>query len=165
MRRGGPWAQRPSPKYPLPTSDDKPSQISLQTWAWIFSKRFVCSRTLIYLNKLRKQMLKNPCYVFLFIFSLRTAGRTGKERALFLSTIQGRRDSGVWGCLSLCTRTTWMCHLHEAPFHLEASLDWAMTGGPWSEVAGPPVSWVTQQNTVLCCVLGISKHIKKFCLT
>lgn len=106
------------------------------------------SSTLTHINTLRKQMLKNAFYFtsmlkLLFTFSLRTAGRTERERAPFLSTIQGRRDNGVWGCLSSCTRTTWMCHLHVAPSHLGASLDWVMTDGPWSEVAGPPVSWVT----------------------
>lgn len=145
MRRGGHWARRPSPKYPLPTSEDQPSQTSLQMWAWTFSKRFVGSWTLTHINRLSSQMLTNQFYLtgmlrLLFTFSLRTAGRTERERALFLSTIRGRRDNGVWGCLSSCTRTTWMCHLHVAPSHSGASLDWVMTGGPWSEVAGPPLS-------------------------
>lgn len=53
-----------------------------------------------------------------------------------------------------------MCHLHEAPFHLEASLDWAMTGGPWSEVAGPPVSWVTTKYYLVLCFGNIKTYKK-----
>lgn len=102
----------------------------------------------VHFNRLRKQVINNTLCLgilyFLLNFSLRTAERTGKERALFHFTIREKKDSDVWGCPFSCTKTTWMCHLHEVPSRLEASLDWAMIGGPWSEVAGPQVSWVTQ---------------------